>query len=132
MSDNKILSDEELAALKEAVKYVVDRRPDWDIIHSASQVKAGHVLALIARLERAESEKSETLLALEMAVRMRDVIDAERDEAHKCLAAAPAPDSELDPNGSEDYWDYHGCVNEMAYYNWYHSPTRQLLLKGQK
>lgn len=51
------MTEEELAALKAAVQYIVERRPNWDTIYEASKIKASHVLEVIERMEQAEKSR---------------------------------------------------------------------------
>lgn len=123
---DEILSDEELARLKKDAEW-------WSDFPTVS---GSIVHKLIARLEWAESEVKKlgavVVTASEQTSKLLTItgkVTFERDEALKCLAAAPGPNLSDDNNGGQSvsYW-----VDEEAYADWYHSPTRQNLIKGQK
>lgn len=138
MNDNEILSDAFLLVFKQEAEQ--RRRSNFhDNAPRYVPIQAEELLALVARLERAESmlrdfdvKASEQMRKL-MAETARLAI-AERDEVLKCLAEAPALQSEecAYRHSKPPCTKLHVYVDEEKYAAWYTSPARQNLLKGVK
>lgn len=124
MSDNEILSDEELAVAKALSTIDV----------GAFELTPRQLRGLIARLERAEQMlkhcnstnqdlrqqlKEMPAEYIELRKELTAKLQTSLNQALKCLAEAPSCGE-------------HDTVDALDYWYWYHSPARQNLLKGPK